>query len=54
MNADTENTETNIQVLDNFVTSCFSTYRDVMKKATFNEEMVRVYTCVDANADKLV
>lgn len=39
MNPDGENTETNINVLDNYITSCFSTYRDVMKKASFNDEM---------------
>ncbi|KAL3805312.1 hypothetical protein HJC23_009019 [Cyclotella cryptica] len=38
-NADSFNTETNIGVYDNFVTSCFSTYRDVMKKVSFNQEM---------------
>ncbi len=38
-NSDSINSETNIGVYDNFVTSCFSTYRDVMKKASFNQEM---------------
>jgi len=38
-NSDSSNSETNINVMDNFVTSCFSTYKDVIKKASFNEEM---------------
>lgn len=38
-NADSGNSETNIGIYDNFVTSCHSTYRDVMKKASFNQEM---------------
>jgi len=44
MNPDSKNSETNINVLDNFVTSCFSTYREVMKKATFNDEMAEQLT----------
>ena len=43
LNADASNSETNIGVMDNFVTSCFSTYKDVIKRASFNEEMVRFY-----------
>ena len=35
-NTDHANTETNIAVYDQFVTSCFSTYKDVMKKVSFN------------------
>ena len=38
-NSDSINSETNIGVYDNFVASCFSTYRDVMKKVSFNQEM---------------
>jgi predicted sulfurtransferase len=38
-NSDAGNSETNIGVYDNFVNSCFSTYRDVMKKVSFNQEM---------------
>lgn len=38
-NSDTQNTETNIGVYDNFVTSCSSTYKEVMKKVSFNQEM---------------
>eukprot|EP00804_Cyclotella_cryptica_P019739 CCRYP_009662-RC/>CCRYP_009662-RC protein AED:0.09 eAED:0.09 QI:0/0.95/0.95/1/0.95/0.95/22/166/2740 len=38
-NSDSINSETNIGVYDNFVTSCFSTYREVMKKVSFNQEM---------------
>eukprot|EP00804_Cyclotella_cryptica_P004534 CCRYP_006892-RA/>CCRYP_006892-RA protein AED:0.17 eAED:0.17 QI:494/0.84/0.6/1/0.94/0.9/20/0/2106 len=38
-NPDSFNSETNIGVYDNFVTSCFSTYKDVMKKVSFNQEM---------------
>jgi hypothetical protein len=38
-NPDSGNSETNIGVYDNFVNSCFSTYRDVMKKLSFNQEM---------------
>ncbi|KAL7518584.1 hypothetical protein ACHAWX_003396, partial [Stephanocyclus meneghinianus] len=38
-NSDSINSETNIGVYDNFVMSCFSTYRDVMKKVSFNQEM---------------
>lgn len=35
-NTDPANTETNIGVYDQFVTSCFSTYKDVIKKVSFN------------------
>eukprot|EP00804_Cyclotella_cryptica_P019763 CCRYP_009664-RA/>CCRYP_009664-RA protein AED:0.11 eAED:0.11 QI:135/1/0.94/1/1/1/17/0/2177 len=38
-NSDSINSETNIGVYDNFVTSCFSTYREVMRKVSFNQEM---------------
>jgi hypothetical protein len=37
--SDASNSETNIAVYDDFVNNCFSTYRDVMKKVSFNEEM---------------
>ena len=43
-NKDEQNSETNIQVLDNFVNSCMSTYKDVIKRASFNEEMSRQLT----------
>lgn len=33
------NTDVNVMVLDNFVTSCFSTYKDVVRKVSFNQEM---------------
>ncbi|KAL7542381.1 hypothetical protein ACHAXR_012259 [Thalassiosira sp. AJA248-18] len=39
MNADADNTETNINVLDNYFTSCFSSYREVMKRTSFDDEM---------------
>lgn len=39
MNSDSQNSEANINVLDLYVTSCFSTYKDVIYKASFNEEM---------------
>ena len=38
-NSDSSNSETNIGVYDNFVNACFSTYRDVMKRMSFNQEM---------------
>ena len=43
-NKDEQNSETNIQVLDNFVNACMSTYKDVIKRASFNEEMSRQLT----------
>lgn len=41
LNTDAHNSEANLGVMDNFVTSCFSTYKDVITRASFNEEMVR-------------
>ena len=38
-NPDSGNSETNIGVYDNFVNACFSTYGEVMKKVSFNQEM---------------
>ena len=43
-NKDAHNSETNIQVLDNFVSACFLTYKDVIKRVSFNEEMSRQLT----------
>ena len=37
---DSSNSEANMNVLDNFVTSCFATFKDVITRASFNEEMV--------------
>ena len=38
-NSDSRNSETNIAVYDNFVNACFSTYKDVMTRMSFNQEM---------------
>ena len=43
LNTDARNSEANLGVLDNFVSACFSTYKDVITRASFNEEMVRVF-----------
>jgi len=43
-NKDPTNSEANIQVLDNFIMSCHSTYKEVIKRASFNEEMGRQLT----------
>ena len=43
-NKDTANSEANIQVLDNFMMSCHSSYKEVIKRASFNEEMGRQLT----------
>lgn len=45
-NSDSGNTETNVMVLDNYVTNCFSTYREVLDRASFDYEMV---CCVHAD-----
>jgi uncharacterized protein (DUF1800 family) len=37
--SDVGNSETNIGVYDDFINNCFSTYRDVMKRVSFNEAM---------------
>ena len=43
-NKDPTNSGANIQVLDNFMMSCHSPYKEVIKRASFNEEMGRQLT----------
>ena len=48
-NADASNTETNVQVLDGFVRNCWGTYGEVVRMASFMDEMVRnrfVFRCL--------
>lgn len=50
MNKDEINSETNINVLDNFVTCCHCTYKEVMKRSTYNEEMASQLTYLNNKA----
>lgn len=43
-NSDSPNSETNIQIHDNFIMSCPSTYKEVIKRVSFNEEMANQLT----------
>ena len=43
-NSDSGNSETNIQVHDNFIMSCPFTYKEVIKRVSFNEEMAKQLT----------
>lgn len=38
-NSDSMNSEANMGVMDNFVSSCHGTYKEVITRASFNEEM---------------
>ena len=49
-NADSGNSETNIAVYDNFVNSCFSTYKEVVTRASFNQEMAEQLTFIHSKA----
>ena len=50
MNKDEINSETNINVLDNFVTCCHCTYKEVIKRASYNEEMASQLTFLNNKA----
>ena len=39
-NAATELSEANLQVFDNHVNGCYGTYKDMIKRVSYNEEMV--------------
>ena len=39
-NLDAGNSGTNINVYDRFVTNCFKTYKEVMKRVLFDQEML--------------
>ena len=49
-NDDSQNSETNIGVYDNFVNSCFSTYKEVVTKASFNQEMAEQLTFIHSKS----